>query len=97
MKARFVTEKALELDKTLVQAKLNIASIDIEEGFIGAIYNLKNVLKENKNYSEAMTNLAYAFKKKGDFNNSIRYYRKALKFPQKLPRSYLILGTSAFY
>ena len=93
--ARLVTEKALGLDNTLVQAKLNIASIDIEEGLVDkAIYTLKNVLKENKNYSEAMTNLAYAFKKKGDFNNSIRYYRKALKFPQKLPRSYFNLGTS---
>ena len=93
--ARFVTKKALGLDNTLVQAKLNIASIDIEEGFVDkAIYNLKNVLKENKNYSEAMTNLAYAFKKKGDFNSSITYYRKALRLPKKLPRSYFNLGTS---
>ena len=51
--ARLVTEKALDLDNTLVQAKLNIASIDIEEGLVDkAIYALKNVLKENNNYSE---------------------------------------------
>ena len=93
--ARLVTEKALDLDNTLVQARLNIASIDIEEGLVDkAIYTLKNVLKENKNYSEAMTNLAYAFKKKGDFNSSVRYYRKALELPKKLPRSYFNLGTS---
>ena len=58
------------------------------------VYALKNVLKENNNYSEAMINLAYAFKKKGDFNSSIRYYRKALELPKKLPRSYFNLGTS---
>ena len=37
-------QKALGLDNTLVQAKLNIASIDIEEGLVDkAIYTLKNV------------------------------------------------------
>ena len=93
-KARSFSEKALSLDKTLVQAKLNIASIDIEDGYIDrAIDSLENILEKNKHYSEAITNLAYAFKKKGDYNNSQKYYEKALDLPKKLPRVYFNLGT----
>ena len=29
-----------------------------------------------------MTNLAYAFKRKGDYNSSVRYYQEALKLPK---------------
>ena len=93
--ARVFSTKALRLDKELVQAKLNIANIDIEEGYIDrAIYALKNILEKNKNYSEAATNLAYAFKRKGDHNRAVKYYQEALKLPKKLSQSYFNLGTS---
>ena len=70
----------MRLDKELVQAKLNIANIDIEEGYIDrAIDSLKNILEKNKNYSEAATNLAMHLRGKGDHNRAVKYYQEALK------------------
>ena len=93
--SRYFSKRALRFDKRLVQAKLNIANIDIEEGYIDrAIFSLKNILEKNKNYSEAVTNLAYAFKRKGDYDRAVKYYQEALKLPKKLPQSNFNLGTS---
>ena len=48
-KARSFSEKALSIDKSLIQAKLNIASIDIEDGCIDrAIHILESVLQKKK-------------------------------------------------
>ena len=41
-----------------------------------------------------MTNLAYAFKRKGDYDRAVKYYKEALKLPKKLPQSYFNLSTS---
>ena len=44
--ARVFSTKALKLDSALLQAKLNIANIDIEEGYIDrAIHSLKSILE----------------------------------------------------
>ena len=60
-KAKHACQKALKLMPELIQAQLNLASVYLEtEELERAISLLEEVVKRKEDYSEALSNLAYA-------------------------------------
>lgn len=47
-----------------------------------------NILKRDKHHSNALSNLGTLYGARGDFDNSIKYYKKAIKVDPKLTSAY---------
>ena len=76
--ARVFSTKALRLDKELVQAKLNIANIDIEEGYIDrAIHSLKSILEKNKTIPKMTTHMHL---RESEYDRAVKYYKEAQSY-----------------
>ena len=74
------SERAIQLDKGLLAAKMNIANIKLQKNDIGsAIDLLEQILSEEPSYEEARANLALAYKSTGKIEKSLNIY-KNLKF-----------------
>ena len=70
------SKKAIEIDKGLVAAKMNIANIEIEKGNIyKAISLFEEILTEQPSYHEARANLAIAYKNVGKLRKSLNIYK----------------------
>ena len=74
--AAWNSKKALELDKNLVAAKMNIANVEFQKGdFKKAIKLLRIIVGEQPSYQEAKANLALAYKNIGYIEESINIYK----------------------
>jgi tetratricopeptide (TPR) repeat protein len=75
--ATWNSKKALEIDKNLVGAKMNIANVEFQKGdFKEAIKLLQVIVREEPSYHEAKANLALAYKNIGKIEKSLDIYRK---------------------
>ena len=71
------SRRALEIDKKLVAAKMNIANIDFDRGnFKKAIGFLEEIIRENPSYHEAMANLALVYKNAGKVRSSLKIHKE---------------------
>ncbi len=63
-----------------------------------AITYFEKAVKEDPLYSEALNNLGYAFEKKGDFQNAISFYKRALSNPlyPTAEKAYINMGNSYY-
>ena len=74
--ALFNSKRALQIDKRLVAAKMNIANIEMQKGNIHkAIVLLEDILTEQPSYQKAGANLAVAYKSIGELRKSINIYK----------------------
>ena len=74
------SKKAIQIDKSLVSAKMNIANVAFQKGEINKAINLlEGIVIEAPSYQEAKANLALAYKNVGNLDKSIKIY-KELRF-----------------
>ena len=74
--AAWNSKRALELDKGLVAAKMNIANIEFQKGYFEeAIKILRVIVSEEPSYQEAKANLALAYKNIGETKKALNVYR----------------------
>ena len=70
------SKKAIQIDKRLYAAKMNIANIESQKGNIyKAIALLEEILTEQPTYHEASANLAIAYKSVGNLKKSLNIYK----------------------
>ena len=70
------SKRAIQLDKRLFAAKMNIANIESEKGNIyKAIALLEEILAEQPSYQEAKANLAIAYKGVGKLEKALNIYK----------------------
>ncbi|MDC3169897.1 hypothetical protein OA871_02505, partial [Paracoccaceae bacterium] len=70
------SKRALQIDKSLVAAKMNIANIELQKGDFGeAIKLLRVLVREEPSYQEAKANLALAYKNIGEIEKSLNIYK----------------------
>ena len=70
------SKKAIQIDKRLFAAKMNIANIESQKGNIyKAIATLEEILTEKPSYQEAKANLAIAYKSVGNLKKSLNIYK----------------------
>ena len=71
------SKRAIQLDKNLVSAKMNIANIELQKGEISkAIKSLELIVREQPNYHEAKANLALAYRRVGQIDKSLGIYER---------------------
>ena len=74
------SKRALQLDKGLVAAKMNIANTELQKNnFETAINLLERIVSDKPEYHEAKANLALAYKSFGQIAKALSVYKK-LKF-----------------
>ena len=74
--ATWNSKRALELDKGLVAARMNIANIEFRKGYFEeAIKLLRVIVSEEPSYQEAKANLALAYKNIGQTKKALNLYR----------------------
>ena len=70
------SKRAIQIDKRLFAAKLNIANIELQKGNIyKAIALLEEILTEQPSYQEARANLAVAYKSVGKIKKALNIYK----------------------
>ena len=70
------SKRAIQIDKRLFAAKMNIANIESQKGNIyKAIAILEEILAEKPSYQEAKANLAIAYKSVGKLKKSLSIYK----------------------
>ena len=70
------SKRAIQIDKRLFAAKMNIANIESQKGNIyKAITILEEILAEKPSYQEAKANLATAYKSIGKLEKSLNIYK----------------------
>ena len=70
------SKRAIQLDKRLIAAKMNIANIESQKGkFYKAIALLEKILTEEPSYNEARANLAICYKSVGQLKKSLNIYK----------------------
>ena len=75
--ARRHSKKAIQLDKRLIAAKMNLANIETQKGDINqSIKLLQAIINEAPLYQEAKANLALAFRNIGNVERSLITYKK---------------------
>ncbi len=73
------SKRAIQIDGSLVAAKMNIANIELQRGSINeAIKLLEVIVKEEPTYEEAKANLALAYKNIGKLPTALNIYRKLI-------------------
>ena len=71
------SRRAIQIDKSLVAAKMNIANIELQKGDINqAIKSLELIIAEQPSYHEAKANLALAYRRVGKIERSLRIYKE---------------------
>ena len=74
------SKRALQLDKGLVAAKMNIANTELQKSNLETAINLlERIVSEEPEYHEAKANLALAYKSVGQIARALSVYKK-LKF-----------------
>ena len=74
------SKRALQLDKGLVAAKMNIANTELQKSNLETAINLlERIISEEPEYHEAKANLALAYKSVGQIARALSVYKK-LKF-----------------
>ena len=74
--ATWNSKRALELDKGLVAAQMNIANIEFQKGYFKkAIKLLEVIVSEEPSYQEAKANLALAYKNIGETKKALNLYQ----------------------
>ena len=74
------SKRALQLDKGLVAAKMNIANTELQKSNLETAINLlERIVSEEPEYHEAKANLALAYKSFGQIERALSVYKK-LKF-----------------
>ena len=77
--ARRHSKRAIQIDQSLVAAKMNIANIELENGNINqAITLYKEITTESPRYQEAKANLALALRNVGDVEGSLNTYKEII-------------------
>ena len=75
--ARRHSKRAIQIDKSLVAAKMNLANIELEKGDINqAVKLFTEITTEAPHYQEAKANLALALRNVGNVNGSLNTYKK---------------------
>ena len=70
------SKRAIQIDKKLFAAQMNIANIESQKGNIHkAIAILEEILTEKPSYQEAKANLAIAYKGVGNLKKSLNIYK----------------------
>ena len=70
------SKRAIQIDKNLVPAKMNIANIELQKGLpIKAIKSLELIIREAPNYNEARANLALAYRNIGKVEKALNVYK----------------------
>ena len=70
------SKRAIQIDKRLYAAKMNIANIELQKGNIyKAIALFEDILTEQPSYQEARANLAAAYKSVGKLEKSLNIYK----------------------
>jgi len=70
------SKKAIQLDKSLVAARMNIANIELEKSNINeAIKLLEIIVSDQPSYEEAKANLALSYKNIGKVERSLEVYK----------------------
>ena len=71
------SKKAIQLDKSLTAAKMNLANLELQSGNINkAISLLEGIVSEEPSYLEAKANLALAYKNIGKVELSLNIYKQ---------------------
>ena len=74
------SNRAIQIDRNFVAAKMNIANIEIQKNNVGKAIKLYEVIvSEHPFYQEAQANLALAYKRAGKVEKSLNVY-ETLKF-----------------
>ena len=74
------SKRALQLDRGLVAAKMNIANTELQKSNLETAINLlEKIVSEEPEYHEAKANLAFAYKSYGQIARALSVYKK-LKF-----------------
>ena len=69
------SKRALQIDKNMVAAKMNIANTELQKGEMDqAIMALNTIVRENPGYNEAKANLALAYKNSGKLAIALNIY-----------------------
>ena len=75
--AAMSSKRALQIDKRLFAAKMNIANIEFQRGNINeAVKLLEIIICEEPSYKEAEANLALAYKNIGKLDKSLSIYKR---------------------
>ncbi|MDC3092603.1 hypothetical protein OA410_01225, partial [Paracoccaceae bacterium] len=75
--ARRHSKRAIQIDQSLVAAKMNLANIELENGnMIQSITLLTEITTEAPHYQEAKANLALALRNIGNVKGSLNTYKK---------------------
>jgi len=89
--AKGLLQKAIELEDTLMDAKLWLCWICVNEGdFDTGMEIFSNTLKQadelgvKRNMGSCLEGIGFIYFKKGDFNNALKYLERALKIFEKL-------------
>ena len=70
------SKRAIQIDKKLFAAQMNIANIESQKGNVyKAIAILEEILAEKPSYQEAKANLAIAYKSVGKLEKSLNIYK----------------------
>ena len=70
------SKRAIQIDKKLFAAQMNIANIESQKGNVyKAIAILEEILIEKPSYQEAKANLAIAYKSVGNLKKSLNIYK----------------------
>ena len=70
------SKRAIQIDESLVAAKMNIANIELQKGNIyKAIALFEDILTEQPSYHEAGANLAVAYKSVGKLRKALNIYK----------------------
>ena len=75
--ARRHSKRAIQIDQSLVAARMNLANIELENGDISqAITLFTEITTEAPHYQEAKANLALALRNIGNVEGSLKTYKK---------------------
>ena len=76
-KAILNSRRAIQIDKNILPAKMNIANIELQQGnIVQAIKLLEGIVSEKDSYQEAKANLALAYRRVGKIDKSLKVYEK---------------------
>ena len=75
--ATMYSSRALQIDKNLISAKMNIANVELQKGDVSrSIKMLEEIVRDAPSYQEAKANLALAYKNIGKVKKALTIYEE---------------------
>ena len=89
------SRQAIQIDKSMVAAQMNIANIEIQKGNLHhAINLLEEIVSEKPSYLEARANLALAYRSVGKIDRALKIYKNLKFYGPWSPKARFNYGTA---